>query len=68
LIAVTSHLLQGQQCGRYRYIDGCFNFRPFQLVIAVGVLVFLGNSAAVLYYMLPIDSTAEKVKYVPGKK
>lgn len=43
---------------------GEFNFRSYQLVIAVGVLAFLQNIAHLTYYVLPVDSNRQK--YLPG--
>ena len=43
---------------------GEFNFRAYELVIAVGVLAFLHNAAHMWYYWLPVDSNMQK--YVPG--
>jgi hypothetical protein len=44
---------------------GRFNFRAYQLVIAVGVIVFLTNGAYIVHYCLPQDSQGKK--YVLGK-
>mmetsp|Transcript_164 Transcript_164/g.217 ORF Transcript_164/g.217 Transcript_164/m.217 type:complete len:407 (+) Transcript_164:116-1336(+) len=45
-------------------LSGSFNFRSYQLVIAIGVMSFLFNGLICGYYLLPIDS--DRLKYIPG--
>jgi hypothetical protein len=52
-------------CQYAHRFQGEFNFRAYELVIAVGVLAFLHNAAHMWYYWLPVDSNRQK--YVPGR-
>jgi len=49
---------------RWYNVQGSFNMRPYQLVIAVGVLVYIHCLLTAMYYLLPVNR--EGVKYVPG--
>eukprot|EP01034_Spumella_vulgaris_P022049 gene22049-28144_t len=45
-------------------MQGSFNYRPYQVLLALGVMVYIYNSLFALYYILPAD--VNKHKYVPG--
>lgn len=46
-------------------VSGHFDFRQYQAVIAVSVLLYLHSLLFTLYYILPVDDKDNK--YVPGK-
>lgn len=46
-------------------VDGQFNFRAYQFVIAVGVLSFVQNAVFLVYYWLPVSESSGN-KFVPG--
>jgi len=45
---------------------GTFDMRPFQLVLACGILINLYTLLLALYYLLPVDKNRRK--YLPGCK
>lgn len=66
LLSTLSLVLQYTQAGCQSTLNGQFNFRAYQLVIAVGVLAFLQNLGHLTYYVLPVDSNRQK--YLPGEQ
>eukprot|EP01036_Dinobryon_divergens_P034061 gene34061-44009_t len=43
---------------------GSFNYRPYQAVIAIGVIVYIHGVLLSVYYWLPVN--AEQQKFIPG--
>ena len=44
---------------QFQYVDGSFNYRPYQLLLSVGVMVFAAN-----YFMLRKNPAVGKNIYV----
>lgn len=45
-------------------IGGSFDFRPYQLTLAVGVILYCYSLLISIYYILPVNK--EKKKFIPG--
>lgn len=45
-------------------MDGHFVFRPFQVVLTLGVMIYFYNALFAVYYVLPTD--VNKRKFIPG--
>lgn len=45
-------------------MSGHFNFRPYQAVIAFGVVIYAYNALFAIYYVLPVNE--QKQKFIPG--
>jgi hypothetical protein len=62
---VFSSLIQAG-CGiNSKKYSGSFNFRPYQVIIALGVINFVHSISYMVYYVLPLNE--QQQKYVPGK-
>jgi hypothetical protein len=49
---------------RGRYFSGFFDFWPYQLVLALGVILYVYSSLVAIYYLLPVDE--QRRKTIPG--
>lgn len=46
--------------------DGYFDFRAYEFLMVVAVLVYFKNTSLLIYYLLPVDE--DQHKFVPGLK
>lgn len=62
---VTPTEIFTENCPDHNYLSGHFNFRAYEAVLAIVILVFIYSLVFSIYFLLPVDENNQK--YVPGE-